>query len=256
MAALKAVSRTTLGEQVALQLAEMIAEAHWAPGTRLPSESALCASLNVGRSTLREALKSLAFVGMVRMRAGDGTYVAEGSSRLLDRVMARGLLKTEKDLADVCETRILLETELAAMAAERATAADRRRLRTLGAELEASLAGEGRPYNQLDVEFHLAIAEASQNRLLRRLLVDISALLADWITKSQEFPGGRESAHKYHTRILNFILEGNAESARREMRQHLETFHKAYTLLSMVPSTAEQPDDNSAPVGSPSSARS
>ena len=59
MGALKAVSRRTLGEQVALQLAEMIEEAHWPPGKKLPPELALCETLHVGRSTLREALKSL-----------------------------------------------------------------------------------------------------------------------------------------------------------------------------------------------------
>ncbi len=118
---LKAVARVTLGEQVALQLAEMIAEKHWQPGERLPTEMELCEVLNVGRSTLREALKSLAFIGMVRMRPGDGTYVSDLSNRLLDRILAKGLLKTEKDLADVCETRMILETEGAAIAAERAT---------------------------------------------------------------------------------------------------------------------------------------
>jgi DNA-binding FadR family transcriptional regulator len=240
MGSLKAVSRTTLGEQVALQLAEMISEAHWAPGRKLPPESQLCESLNVGRSTLREALKSLAFVGMVRMRAGDGTYVAEGSGRILDRVMAKGLLKTEKDLSDVCETRVLLETELAALAAKRATAQDRKRLRTLGVELEASLAGTGKPYFQLDVEFHLAIAEASHNTVLQRLLADIRELLTEWIAKSQEFPGELESAQSHHTRILNSILKGDAETARREMRHHIETFQKASKLLGLIPSSADK----------------
>jgi DNA-binding FadR family transcriptional regulator len=248
MGSLKAVSRTTLGEQVALQLAEMISEAHWAPGRKLPPESQLCESLNVGRSTLRE--KSLAFVGMVRMRAGDGTYVAEGSGRILDRVMAKGLLKTEKDLTDVCETRVLLETELAALAAKRATAQDRKRLRTLGVELEASLAGEGKPYFQLDVEFHLAIAEASHNTVLQRLLADIRELLTEWIAKSQEFPGGLESAQSHHTRILNSILKGDAETARREMRHHIETFQKAAKLLGLIPSSADKPRIRSARIAS------
>src|ERR1700761_4666766 len=106
MTALKAVSRVTLGEQVALQLADLISEAHWAPGTKLPSETSLCKSLNVGRSTLREALKSLAFIGMLQMRPGDGTYVAEGYGRVIDPIAAKGLLKTEQDLTDVCETRV------------------------------------------------------------------------------------------------------------------------------------------------------
>jgi GntR family transcriptional repressor for pyruvate dehydrogenase complex len=96
MEQLKAVARVTLGEQVALQLAEMIGERRWKPGERLPPEMELCEVLNVGRSTLREALKSLAFIGMVRMRAGDGTYLSELPHRLLDRILAKGLLKTEK----------------------------------------------------------------------------------------------------------------------------------------------------------------
>jgi DNA-binding FadR family transcriptional regulator len=143
-------------------------------------------------------------------------------------------LKTEKDLTDICETRLLLETELAALAAKRATATDRKRLRALGDKMQASVAGDGNPYMQLDVEFHIAIADASHNRLLRRLLADIREVLADFIAKSQAFPGGLQSAHRHHTRILNSILEGNAEAARRAMRQHIETFQKAYKLLGLA----------------------
>jgi GntR family transcriptional repressor for pyruvate dehydrogenase complex len=243
MTALKAVTRMTLGEQVALQLAEMIAQAHWAPGTKLPAEAALCKSLNVGRSTLREALKSLAFIGMLHMRPGDGTYVAEDYDRLLDRVKAKGLLKTEKDLTDVCETRVLLETELAALAAKRATARDRSRLKALCVQMQASAAGNGKPYAELDLEFHLAIADASHNNLLRRLLIDIRELLIDWIGQSQEFPGGFESAQQHHARILKNILEGNAEGARREMMQHIETLQTAYKLLGLVPPRARKHEE-------------
>ena len=73
MSNLKPVSRVTLGEQVAAQLAEQISEGRWKPGDRLPSESELCSTMGIGRSTLREALKSLAFVGLVQMRPGEGT---------------------------------------------------------------------------------------------------------------------------------------------------------------------------------------
>src|SRR5882724_3272913 len=141
MGNLKPVSRVTIGEQVALQLAGMISDGRWVVGQKLPSEGELCKALNIGRSTLREALKSLAFIGMVRMRPGDGTYVAEKSPGLLDRILARGLLKSEKDLAEVCEARLLLETELAALAAERAEPRDLDALRDLLKQSERSLAG-------------------------------------------------------------------------------------------------------------------
>src|SRR5260370_1434476 len=119
MPGLKPVSRVTLGEQVAEQLARQISEGRWRSGDKLPSESELCATLGIGRSTLREALKSLAFVGLVQMRPGDGTYVLGGTQLLVDRIRAHGVLKTEKELQDVSEARLILETELAALAGER-----------------------------------------------------------------------------------------------------------------------------------------
>jgi GntR family transcriptional repressor for pyruvate dehydrogenase complex len=218
----------------------MIAERRWKAGEKLPPEMELCAALNVGRSTLREGLKSLAFIGMVRMRAGDGTYVAEPTRGLLDRILAKGLLKTEKDLADVCETRMILEVELARLAAERATAEDINVLQKLIDKGAARLRGDQRLYSEVDLDFHLTVANCSQNRLLPRLLTDIRGLLVEWIAKSQELPGLLENAHEQHKRILASIAGHDPQSARREMQAHLETFQRAYTLLGRISNSAAQ----------------
>jgi GntR family transcriptional repressor for pyruvate dehydrogenase complex len=234
MEELKAVARVTLGEQVALQLAEMIAERRWKPGDRLPPEMELCEVLNVGRSTLREALKSLAFIGMVRMRAGDGTYVSEVPHRLLDRILAKGLLKTEKDLADVCETRMILETEVAALAAERGTPEHMERLKELVQRGREVLRADQKTYTKADLDFHMGVANCAGNKLLPRLLMDIRGVLAEWIAKSQELPGLRENAQEQHERILKRIAEHDAAGAREEMGAHLRTFEQAYTLLGRI----------------------
>jgi GntR family transcriptional repressor for pyruvate dehydrogenase complex len=228
---LKPVARVTVGEQVALQLAGMITEGRWQPGEKLPAEADLCRALGIGRSTLREALKSLAFIGMVRMRAGDGTYVAQAAPGLMDRILTRGLLKSEKDLADVCETRMVVETELAALAAERRDASDLDGMSRLVEESRLSLQGEGRPFIELDLDFHLALAKAAKNNVLRHLLGEIRGVLIEWITKSQELPVLRENALDQHERILECIAQGNGSKARDAMRAHLETFQRAYTLL-------------------------
>lgn len=239
MPELKAVARVTLGEQVAGQLADMIADNHWKAGERLPPETQLCEVLNVGRSTLREALKSLAFIGLVRMRAGDGTYVSEDSRGLLHRILAKGLLKTQKDLEDVCETRVLLETELAALAAERHTSEDELALRELVAKGNESLKRGGKQYSKSDLDFHIGVANCSHNNLLPRLLLDIRGLLVEWIRKSQELPGVRENAQQQHERILEAILNRDSNRAREEMRTHLATFQRAYTLLGRISETEE-----------------
>src|SRR6266568_1799093 len=101
METLKPVTRQTLGQQVATQLATMVTSGKWRQGERLPSEMELCKILHIGRSTLREALKSLAFVGLVEMRHGEGTFVCKESNHLLDRILAKGLIRSEKTVADV-----------------------------------------------------------------------------------------------------------------------------------------------------------
>ena len=91
METLKPVTRQTLGQQVATQLASMVTSGKWRTGERLPPEMELCKILHIGRSTLREALKSLAFVGLVQMRHGEGTFVAQGTDHLLAAAEATGV---------------------------------------------------------------------------------------------------------------------------------------------------------------------
>jgi GntR family transcriptional regulator, transcriptional repressor for pyruvate dehydrogenase complex len=237
---LKPVSRITLGEQVAAQLADQISHGRWQPGDRLPSETELCNALCIGRSTLREALKSLAFVGMVQMRPGEGTYVMDGTQALADRLNARGLLRTEKDLRDVSEARLILETELAALAAERMEPADLENLDEILAQMKHRLDEEGREYAMLDVEFHLAIAKSSKNRLLHQLLVPIRETLQEFIAKSQELPGIKQSAHEHHARIVAALRQRNPEKARRAMRAHLSTCEQAFTLLGKISGQGER----------------
>jgi GntR family transcriptional regulator, transcriptional repressor for pyruvate dehydrogenase complex len=239
MSILKPVSRITLGEQVAAQLSVQIAEGKWKPGEKLPSESELCLALNIGRSTLREALKSLAFVGMVQMRPGDGTYVIEGTRLLIERIMAHGLLKTDKELQDVGEARLLIERETTALAAERADSEDLRRLDALMEEMKESLNGTGRDYVDLDVEFHLAIAQSSKNQMLFELLTRIRGVLKEWISKSQELPGIKENALMQHARILSAIRNRDPEKARNAMLTHLQTCEKMFSLLGRILITRE-----------------
>ena len=236
---LKPVSRVTLGEQVASQLADQIAEGRWRVGEKLPTESELCATLGIGRSTLREALKSLAFVGMIRMKPGEGTYVAGNSLYLAERVLARGAQVTEKQIEDVGEARLVIETEMAALAAERAEPADLDRLESLLAEMGRCLEiGDGVGYTNLDVEFHLTIARCSKNLVLEDVLGRIRGALQDWIAKSQELPGVKENAQGQHAKIMQALRQRNPERARRSIRNDPATTEKAFTLLDKISKTA------------------
>ncbi len=231
MDSLKPVFRVTLSEQVAMQIATMISSSRWKEGDRLPSEMELCKRLRIGRSTLREAMRSLAFVGMVRMRAGEGTYVARGPSKLLEQIFAQGMLATEQAVTDLCETRVLLETELAALCAEKATAQELQQLKSLLQEMRARVHGPTRTFLSLDLDFHLKVADASKNQVMAQLLRTIRQLLEEYIVKSLRLTNAPQLACEGHAKILGALKKHNPREARMSMRQHLRLFQRGYKLI-------------------------
>lgn len=244
---LKPVSRETLSEQVGRQIVDMISAGQVKPGEKLPSEHQLCQSLGVGRSTLREALKSLVFVGMVKMRPGEGCFVADGPSKFLERVFQHGLLNTEKAVRDLAETRIAIETELAARCAQRATEADFQKLEFLMSEMQRSAESGGANFLRLDVEFHFAIATGSQNLILSQLLRTIRTLLEEYIAKSLEVPGSAAIAVENHLAILKALKQRNPRKAGAAMQSHLQNFQRGYTILAKASDSEAETLEASAP---------
>lgn len=230
MSTLKPVSRVTMGEQVATQLSDQISQGLWKPGEKLPSESELCVALNIGRSTLREALKSLAFVGKVQMRPGEGTYVVERTNFLLEHILTHGPLRTGKELDDVGEARLILETETAALAARRADQKDLAQMDSILNEMKLSLNGQEQLFAELDVEFHMMIAKSSKNQMLHELLVPIRDVLQEWILKAQTLPEHRQSSQRQHAKILAAVRQRDPDKARQAMRTHLQSCEKVFSL--------------------------
>jgi GntR family transcriptional regulator, transcriptional repressor for pyruvate dehydrogenase complex len=245
---LKPVSRLNLAEQVALQLADSISAGTWKPGDKLPSELQLCETLHIGRSTLREAMRSLAFTGLLRMRPGEGTYVSHDPSKFLDRVVSSGLLRTDKDISDLCETRMTLETELAALSAERATNRDLEKLDRLAAEMQRDIDFPTQDLVELDLQFHLMIAESSKNQVLSGLLRTIRALLQEWIVRSQHTVVSRQLAIAGHSEVLEALKQRQPERAREAMRGHLQ---KSFVLLHHVHEVEEKRRDEAFAPGVP-----
>jgi len=235
MNTLKPVSRQSLSEQVAWQVVHMISAGRWKQGEKLPSEADMCKVFQIGRSTLREALKSLAFVGVIRMRAGEGTYVAENPSKFIDRILAHGLLRTEKDVANLCETRAALETELAALCAERATPEDLQDIESFVRQMHGPVPVGDDQFVTSDMLFHFAIAAGSKNQVLSQLLQTIRNLLAESITLGLEVPGAREQACQEHAAILKAIRQRSPQEARAAMSYHLKRTLERYKHIKEAP---------------------
>ena len=112
------LTRPTLSERVAREIATMISTGESQPGQKLAPEPELCRALGVGRSTVREAVACLIFIGMLKVRAGEGTFVTEGPTRMFDQIVGHGIFSTEKDISDLVHTRLVLESETASLCAK------------------------------------------------------------------------------------------------------------------------------------------
>jgi GntR family transcriptional regulator, transcriptional repressor for pyruvate dehydrogenase complex len=221
---LSPIPRANLGEQVTKHIRDAISSGEWKPGDKLPTEAELGKIFRVSRSTIREALRSLSFIGQVQMRPGQGTYVANGPLRFTEQLLGDGVLKTEKDFQDLVEARLALETELAALCARRATADEMQQLGKIISEMKRTVHETGKEFLELDVEFHFAIANFSKSKVLAQLLGAIRGMLQEEISKSSHLPGDRALAHAGHLKIFQAMARRNSPKAREAMREHLESF--------------------------------
>jgi GntR family transcriptional repressor for pyruvate dehydrogenase complex len=191
------------------------------PGERIASERQLTEALGVGRSAVREAIKTLNALGLLDVRQGSGTYLAASSSGLLPKVIEWGLLLGERSARDLMESRRLLEVDIAGLAAERRDDEAMAALRTAFGKMQTA-GGDIPAYVEADVEFHLALANASGNQVLADVLRSIRSLLDVWARRVLEAAGETASSLKMHEPILKAVAKGDPDAARSAMRRHME----------------------------------
>ncbi len=231
LSGLEPVPRATLSEQVAKRLAARITSGDWKPGEKLPSESVLCKAFNVGRSSLREALTSLAFIGLIRVRAGGGSYVADQPSPYVTSSwLSGGVLSNEKALAEFVEARLILETEVAGLCAERITSEELVEMELLLRRMKTAVTNSNE-FSKFDLSFHLAIGKAAKNEVLNQILSGVREQTMELITKSLLLEEGMEDALRGHSKIIRAFRQRNPAKAREAMRHHLQTCQRGYQVL-------------------------
>jgi GntR family transcriptional repressor for pyruvate dehydrogenase complex len=231
LSGLDPVLRATLSEQVAKRLAARIAAGDWQPGEKLPSEAELCKVFDVGRSSLREALTSLVFIGLIRVRAGGGSYVAEKpSAYLTSSWLDSGLLTNETALGEFVEARLILESELAGLCAERITPEELGEMELLVERMKTSV-HDADEFSRLDLSFHLTMGRAAKNEVLNNIVSGVCEQTMELITKSLLLEEGMEQAVHQHMKVLEAFRQRNPVKAREAMRHHLQSFQRAYKVL-------------------------
>jgi GntR family transcriptional repressor for pyruvate dehydrogenase complex len=197
----------------------LISEGTLSTGARLPAERELAEKFQVSRSSLRQALKVLEIMGVISQRVGDGTYVTSGDSSVLAESLEFLILLNGISFHEVMEARIIVEPELAARAASRATPKDHAALRHEMKAMKA--AGKGRDsIGQHDLEFHKIIFDAAGSRVCSMLFTVIHQSLHKLIEMTSRLVSV-EHTLIFHQRIYTAIVQGNPTEARKRMSDHL-----------------------------------
>jgi GntR family transcriptional regulator, transcriptional repressor for pyruvate dehydrogenase complex len=228
---LEPIPRTDLTQEIVKRLVSLIVEEGLKPGDRLPPERELITQFSVGRSSLREAIRILSAIGVVRVAVGEGMFVGSGDLSSIVQPLTLGLMIGEQSRNDLIETRRLLEVELAGLAAKRATEEEIAEIRAELETMRECQFTDLKRYARADLDFHLAIAKASHNQLLYHLLQKLRHVLGAVIEKAVVYYDSTQmpQSFKVHVPIFEAIHKREVQAARRGMAAHLDRLESRLT---------------------------
>jgi DNA-binding FadR family transcriptional regulator len=219
-ALIRPIARATLPQEIVKALTDLIMKGAWKPGDMIPSEKELALRFQVGRSTIREAVKSLAVLGVLEARAGEGSFVREATSELLSGAFRWGLLLGERNLDDLVDVRVLVEVECTRRAAEDGGAETRDQLRASLMDMRAS-GTDHEAFMESDTRFHLAIAQAARNPIFENIGATIQSMVRIWYPKTYYIPETKGRTIEEHLAIADAIERHDVPAAAEAMRSHL-----------------------------------
>ena len=212
-------------DSIVKQVKRLISMGHLNPGDRLPGERELMKKFKVSRSSIRQALQTLEAVGYVKVIPGKGTFIqafSENAVSLMEPIMLPWAEGNEKQVRELLEVRLILETEAAALAAKRASQDD---LDLIYSALEyivnAHSSGQLNEMVAANIAFHRSIAQATGNSLIVTLTDSITATMRDLSSFALRISGGTSSSVDEHRRVYEAIASGDPQAARAEIDNHI-----------------------------------
>ncbi|MAC42009.1 MAG: GntR family transcriptional regulator [Pelagibacterales bacterium] len=209
------------------QLEKLIVDGIYKPNEKLPSERDIALQLKISRPNIRIALKELERKKLVITKKGDGTFVNNFLGDGINKPLMHLLAHHSKPAIDFMEFRYAVEGEAAYQATIRATKYDKQILKEIMNKMTAAHKHEDPDEEaSMDINFHIAIAEASHNILQLHIMKSLFSLLNDGIFFNRNVlyfrTGSRSSLLKHHHEIYNNIIKGNPEKAKKVMQEHVD----------------------------------
>ena len=230
--------RVRIAWTVAHEIVRDIVENGLGPGDRLPTEAAMLEQFDVGRASIREALRILEGFGLITIRQGQngGPFVVELRPQELSRTLSFFFHMTGATYGELIELRLIVEPALARLAAERRNPLQMDRLRDAMAAEQAAALDDGTYLSHAD-RFHYVVSGSSGNRVADLIGKSLRTVYQERISPTIVFGiEGRPGVRRSHEEIGNAILEGDGALAERLMREHLREL--AVEQVALMPELA------------------
>jgi GntR family transcriptional regulator, transcriptional repressor for pyruvate dehydrogenase complex len=221
-----------VSEYLTRKLLELVRSERLQPGDRLPSVQALASRFSVAAPTIRESLRRLQAVGLLEIRHGSGVYVKRPTHPVVLPNPHPGRLR-RRTVLDLLDARLLIEPQLASLAAQRASDEEVEKLRGTLAEAGVHLRGEDRLLGRLNMGFHRGIAMLSGSTVLGQIIDSLVDVYEDEQLVVMQLYDNRERDHQHHLAILDAIAARDPDRSRQLMHGHLRSVRD--TLDARVP---------------------
>lgn len=215
--------RRNLYEDISNQIVDLISKGTWQEGDRIPGEVELAAMFEVSRNSIRESIKALELIGILKAKSGNGTFVAEGAQARISRFMNPSLPEDEASLVEIMEARMVIEPGLVKLAAARQSS---EYLEKLESSVEkARKAFLARNYDfELGFEFHQILFQMSGNKVLIDLFEQMKPVLVGVRRKiffKHNDPKILIHEQEQHGELLKLIQKGEGAAAAALMESHI-----------------------------------
>lgn len=221
---------TSRSERIVSQIKSLMLEGKLKPGDKLPPERELAEVMNVSRTSVREAIKTLSAMGLVVIRKGHGVFVSEANLESVINRVGDALIIKKDEIEQLFEIRKVLETQAAHWAAERATGEEIQYINKLVLEAKAAC---DHPDTRTEVitnhdkMFHNAVIEASHNNVLAMINSGLLEALSKVRAKTMTLPGRVSQSILDHEEIARAIMARDGNRASKAMYDHIESVERS-----------------------------
>ncbi|WP_321404413.1 FadR/GntR family transcriptional regulator [Maridesulfovibrio sp.] len=221
-------SAKTVHQSVARQIAELIESGNLKKGDKLPAERTLAERFKVSRSSIREAIKSLAQKNLVESRRGDGTYILADMDADIFDAFITAFSDQKKRINDIFQFRKVIEPEIAALAASSMDEETLNRMKVIVCDQQIK-ARTGKNSSNLDAQLHLEIARATGNSIFPEMMQALDRIMTESRSEILQPPARQKASIAAHFKILEAFENRDPAMAREAMRQHIAEVEEAAT---------------------------